>query len=213
VTGPPFTDLTTRPGECVVQLRCATLPSLLRPLAVHYWFTAYDPGLDAWQRWEVWQSRDAGGTSWGHVHLDLMRPDRPVGGGPCRVEAEWRGEAAERLCAVLRRSPEYPARNRYRYWPGPNSNTYAAWVLREAGLCFDFDPRAIGKDYMGIGGCRRTLDGAGIQWETPIAGLKIERGRGIELHLLGFTLGWGAEPRCLKTPFGRWRLRAKSRCP
>jgi hypothetical protein len=200
-----FADVSTLPDDYVVQLRCATLPSVLRPIAVHYWFTAFDPRVGAWQRWEVWQHRDAGGTSWGHVHLDLMRPDRPVGGGPCCVEAEWRGRAAQRLCAVLRLSPRYRYRNLYRYWPGPNSNTYVAWVLREAGICFDLDPRAIGKDYVDFGRFRQSARGRDIQWETPVAGLKLQRGGGAELHFLGLTVGWSAPPLCLKTPLGRWR--------
>jgi hypothetical protein len=32
-------------------------------------------------------------------------------------------------------------------WPGPNSNTFAAWVLREAGVAEPLDPRGIGRNY------------------------------------------------------------------
>ena len=36
---------------------------------------------------------------------------------------------------------------RYHYWPGPNSNTFAAWVLREAGIEYPLHWRAVGSHY------------------------------------------------------------------
>src|SRR5919108_6244418 len=106
----------------VVQLRCATLPHLLRPIAVHYWFAVCDVTPSRWHRWEVWQTKDAGGQSIGHVHCDLRHPDCGVGGGAYRLAAEWDGSAAQAICAVLTRAQDYPHRDRYRAWPGPNSN-------------------------------------------------------------------------------------------
>lgn len=198
----PLTSLPVEPTGPVVQLWHATLPSALRWVAVHCWFTAFDPAVGQWRRWEVWQNADAGGTSWGHVHRDLMSPYRPVGGGPAVRQAEWQGEEAERLLAVLEGSPEYPHRARYHYWPGPNSNTYAAWVLRQAAVSHDFDPRAVGKDYLGLLGGRGQLTMPGFQWESPLLGLKIARCCGVEVHLLGLTVGYRRAGRLLKTPFG-----------
>lgn len=66
------------------------------------------------------------------------------------LEAEWRGEEAQRIHTVLEDPPRYPHASRYRYWPGPNSNTYVVWALREAAVDFDLDPRAIGKNYTPI---------------------------------------------------------------
>src|SRR4051812_49687411 len=98
----PLSDVPApEPREWLVQVRWATLPRPLGLLAVHHWFVLFDPGAECWQRWEVWQDPDRGGTSWGHVHRDLMRPDRGVGGGPSVVEREWRGEIALRLTEVL----------------------------------------------------------------------------------------------------------------
>lgn len=130
-----------------VELRYATLPSVLRAIAVHHWFVVLDPHRDRADRWEVWQTREAGGTCWGHVHHNLMHADRPVGGGPMCVAASWAGEEARRIRSVLEQPEAYPFRERYRYWPGPNSNTYAAWVLSRAGVTHRFDPRAFGCAY------------------------------------------------------------------
>lgn len=112
-------------------------------MAVHYWFVVYEE--NACHRWEVWQTADAGGISTGHVHCDLKPPEEDVGGGPTVVDAEWTGEEAQRLKEVLARAPKYPHCNLYRYWPGPNSNTFAAWVLREARIEHPLHWKAIGK--------------------------------------------------------------------
>jgi hypothetical protein len=91
---------------------------------------------------------DAGGTSFGHVHCDLKTPDAGVGGGPARLAAEWNGEFALHIHSVLERcNKDYPHRHRYLPWPGPNSNTFVAWVLREAGIDFTLPWKAMGKDY------------------------------------------------------------------
>ena len=102
-----------QPDSCSglrVQLRHATLPSALRWLAVHHWFVVLAPDRGIGDRWEVWQNRDAGGNSWGHLHQNLMHSDRPVGGGPVSIVGEWRGEAAARLRAVLEEPERYPYR-------------------------------------------------------------------------------------------------------
>ena len=146
-------DLAALRGECLVQLRWAPLPPPLRALARHYWFTVLDPehapDQRCWHRWEVWQWQGAGGVNWGHVHPDLMDPTAGVGGGPSRMEVQWRGAAAGRLARVLNDPLGYPYRSRYRAWPGPNSNTYAAWVLHRAGVEHALDRHALGKDYLG----------------------------------------------------------------
>ena len=131
-----------------VQLRHASLPAPIGLIASHYWFVVFD-GPKA-ERWEVWQTQHAGGRAVGHVHCDLKPPDAGVGGGPMRIADEWTGEEAARIREVLVRAQAYPFCQRYRYWPGPNSNTFVAWVLREAGIAFPLPRRAIGCRFPGI---------------------------------------------------------------
>ncbi len=128
-----------------VQLRCAPLPYLGR-FAVHCWLVTLADGGEC-HRWEVWQSADAGGRSFGHLHCDLKPPEDGVGGGPSRVAAEWHGEQALALKKILEAPASYPFCGKYRYWPGPNSNTYAAWVLRQAGIRYAFPWNAFGARY------------------------------------------------------------------
>ena len=128
-----------------VELRYAGLP-FIGFLAVHYWFVVEQHGRR--HRWEVWQTAHAGGTSVGHLHRDLKPPEADVGGSPSRVAAEWRGEAAERIAAVLSRcSNDYPFCARYFPWPGPNSNTFVAWVLARAGIDHRLGWRGLGRNY------------------------------------------------------------------
>jgi hypothetical protein len=129
-----------------VELRCATLP-FIGAIAEHYWFVTFDDA-GACERWEVWQSKDAGGISFGHLHCNFKGPDDGVGGGPSRVVAQWRDEDALRLLEALKSAEKvYPFRERYLPWPGPNSNTFVAWVLGRAGIEFALSWKAIGKDY------------------------------------------------------------------
>lgn len=128
-----------------VELRYAPLP-VIGVIAVHYWFVVFEDG-GACHRWEVWQDANAGGRSLGHLHCDLKPPDEDVGGGPMTVAAQWTGEQAARIKAVLDKAPQYPYCEVYRYWPGPNSNTYAAWVLRQAGIRYPLVWRAFGKNW------------------------------------------------------------------
>ena len=70
-----------------------------------------------------------------------------VGAGESWSLAEFAGEEANRIHAALTSPQDYPYRETYHYWPGPNSNTYVAWILRKAGIQFGLPTGAIGKDY------------------------------------------------------------------
>jgi Protein of unknown function (DUF3750) len=127
----------------VVELRRAGIP-FLGWIAAHYWFVLRDGGRC--ERWEVWQTKNAGGQSVGHLHCNLKPPEADVGGGPTQLVAEWSGEQALALIRIF--SEQYPYCDTYRYWPGPNSNTYVAWVLREAGIAYPLGRMAIGSRFL-----------------------------------------------------------------
>ena len=129
--------------SAVVRLYGAPLPWPLGHVAAHYWFTVTEDGRC--DRWEIWQDPDAGGTSVGHLHCNLKAPEADVGGGPARLVCEWNGEEAARIKDVLKKP--YPFCHRYLAFPGPNSNTFVAWVLREAGIDYRLPWNAIGRSY------------------------------------------------------------------
>jgi hypothetical protein len=193
---PPLTA-----GECTVELWRATVPQPLSYVAVHCWFVVRRSNGRA-DRWEVWQN--AGGTSWGHLHRNLMGPSSGVGGGNAEHIRTWTGEEARRLRDVLEEPEEYPHRRLYRAWPGPNSNTYVAWVLRRARVPWDMHPLAIGKDYRGlVVGAGTTTTRSGVQLESPLLGAKVGLKDGVEIHIIALTFGVDLWPPALKTPLGR----------
>lgn len=119
-----------------VELWYAPLPRPLSWFAWHHWFVVrHGETID---RWEVWQSQSAGGESTGHIHKNLMRPESGVGGGASVRLFRWQGMEAENIVRILEHAwTNYPHRLRYLAFPGPNSNTFVAWVLKRAGLAGD----------------------------------------------------------------------------
>ena len=200
----PDSTLETEPVEAVVQLRCASIPRI-HDIAIHCYFATWAPKEGRWHRWEVWQHAGHGSHAWGHLRKDRAGPRSGVGHGSSWPLYEWRGDTAQRLLAVIDEPEDYPWRHEYEYWPGPNSNTYPAWVLRAARVPGDLHPMAIGKDYCGPMGFGVALSSTrtGLQIETPLAGVKIGLADGVELHLLGGTFGIDLWAPAIKTIFGR----------
>ena len=112
-----------------VTLWAADIP-VIGFFARHHWLLIYrDSGVS---RWEVWQRANAGGSSTGHLHRDLLPPTSGVGNGPGTLLREWSGERAQAIARRVETAPDtYPWCHRYHYWPGPNSNTFIQWVLQD----------------------------------------------------------------------------------
>ncbi len=128
-----------------VELRAAKIP-FIGNVAVHYWLVIFqDSYID---RWEVWQSANRCQSSWGHLHKNLLHYNQGVGNGSSWVEYTWQGETANLLTTTIENTPQiYPYNYLYRYWPGPNSNTYVQWVLDQVKINYYLGPLGIGKNY------------------------------------------------------------------
>ncbi|MFM7439672.1 MAG: DUF3750 domain-containing protein, partial [Snowella sp.] len=86
--------------------------------------------------------------SWGHLHKNLMPVNSGVGNGASWLETVWTGEFAHQLAEILENSPEnYPHKYCYRYFPGPNSNTYAQWILNQVKSDYRLSIKGIGKHF------------------------------------------------------------------
>lgn len=202
-----------KPPNCVVQLRYVPLPELiLDTISIHYYFVVYEPEPKLWRRWELWRRgpfycslkpNPEKQDDWGHIRCDMFDPDSEIGGGPAVIAAQWTGKEAIALRRVLERPERFPLRHRYWGYPGPNSNTYAAWVLKQAGVGADLDPRAIGKDDPGIIALESTPTNTGLQLETPMLGVKLGLLDGFEFQVIALVFGVDFAPPALKTPIGR----------
>lgn len=133
--------------DTVVELRAAKIP-VIGWLAIHYWYAVFENSQCT--RWEVWQTPSLARESWGHLHKNLLPYDAGVGNGISWVAATWTGDLAQSLIQVLASSPDhYPHQHTYRYFPGPNSNTFAQWVLTQANIPFRLSYKGIGRNYDG----------------------------------------------------------------
>ena len=96
----------------------------------------------------------------------------------------------------------YPYAASYHVWPGPNSNTFTAFVLREVPeLRVDLPPTAIGKDYLGVIPLALTPSGTGGQVNVlGIAGIAAGWEEGLELNVLGLTFGLDPRSLSIKLP-------------
>ena len=130
--------------ETVVDLLAARVPKV-GMIAHHHWFVIRT--LHSVERWEVWQHANVRGESWGHLHRNLLAPAQGVGNGGSWRVAEFRKDEATFLASRIADAPrDYPWCDLYRYWPGPNSNTFAQWVL---GDLYTLPWRGIGRRYRG----------------------------------------------------------------
>lgn len=104
----------------------------------------------------------------------------------------------------------YPYADRYRAYPGPNSNTFLAHVARSVPeLALDLPPTAIGKDYRPLSALVGSApSGRGVQVNIlGLAGLILSPEEGVELNVLGLGLGLDLLDPALRLPgIGRIRV-------
>jgi hypothetical protein len=144
-------------------------------------------GEDAWQRHQAPQQV-----------VVLQGPaERP----PLAVVAAFQGVEID-IHRIQDAVGRYPYAETYHVWPGPNSNTFTAFVLRDVPeLRVDLPPTAIGKDYLGWSPVAKTPSGTGGQLNLfGLAGVAAGWEEGVELNLLGLTLGLDPKSLAVKLP-------------
>lgn len=172
-------------------------------VAVHSWIVIKHENAPAWTRYDV--------VGWGTpVRRNGWAPDGRWFGGVPFIVADVRGAAANAIIPRLEKAIadyQYANAGDYRLWPGPNSNTFVATVLRAVPeLAVALPANAIGKDFRG-----ETFyfgpTGSRTGWEINISGvlgLKIGWVEGVEINLLGLVIGADFRRPALKVPgFGR----------
>jgi len=116
--------------------------------AIHTWIAAKRSGEPVYTVYEVIGWRQHRGQPVLRIETDL--PDRHWFGERPQLLKEHRGAGVDTLIeAVDRAARAYPWPENYSAFPGPNSNTFTAWVARqvpELGLNLPFS--AIGSGYV-----------------------------------------------------------------
>jgi hypothetical protein len=198
-------DPAGEPGA-VVQVYGARTVGWRGAFGVHTWIATKRDGADAYTVHQVIGWRVFRGA--GAVQSQPGTPDaRWFGAWPERL-VDLRGPAAALLIDRIEEAvAAYPYPDSYRAWPGPNSNTFTAFVARRVPeMRLDLPPTAIGKDWLGPGRVvDRTPSGTG--WQVSLFGLLgVAAGldEGLEFNLLGLSAGVDVDDLALRLPgFGR----------
>ena len=130
-------------------------------------------------------------------------PDGRWFGAAPELIAERRGAGVAALIERIdKAAQEYPWPGEYRVWPGPNSNTFTAWILRAVPeLAADLPPTAVGKDYSGDRLITTAPSGSGVQFSLfGVLGLTASAVEGLELNVLGLTFGINPFDPAVKLP-------------
>jgi hypothetical protein len=187
--------------EAVVQVYAARAWAWRGYFGVHTWIAVKPERAKAYTVYEVigWRLR------WSESVLTIHHraPDERWFGSVPVLLADKRGPEAEALIGrVDRAARAYPYAAEYRMWPGPNSNTFTAWVGRAVPeLEMDLPPTAIGKDYLGGRLVGLAPSGTGIQLSLfGLLGATAGRVEGLEVNVLGLTFGFDPFSPAIKLP-------------
>jgi hypothetical protein len=187
--------------EPVVQVYAARTVRWRGYFGVHTWIAVKPRDAAEFTVYEVsaWGLRRNGSA----VMVTSRTPDSRWFGAAPELLADLRGEAAAPLAARIHEAADrYPWADTYRVWPGPNSNTFTAFVLREVPeLRVDLPATAIGKDYLGTALFATTPSGTGAQLSVfGVLGVLAGVEEGIEINVLGLTFGIDPLQLSLKLP-------------
>ena len=116
--------------EAVLQVYGATTWGWRGWFAIHTWFAAKHTGESSYTVYEVIGWRLNRGLPVVRIERDL--PDRYWYGERPRLLKDFRGAGVDKLITdVDRAAHAYPWPTTYTAFPGPNSNTFTAWVARQ----------------------------------------------------------------------------------
>jgi hypothetical protein len=176
-------------------------------VANHSWIVFKRTNASAWTRYDV--------VGWGNpVRRNGWAPDGRWYGAAPQIVADIKGAAAEKLIpqieAAVRHYP-YARAGDYRIWPGPNSNTFIAALLRAMPDMMAILPsNAIGRDYRPQPYLGLSDSGTGIEASLyGLLGVKLGWVEGVEVNFLGLVAGLDLRHPAVKLPgFGRIGLEA-----
>ena len=170
--------------------------------SVHSWVVVKRANAKEWTRYDV--------VGWGTpVRTNGWPADgRWFGNMPVAI-ADVSGEAAEKLIPKVEAAVRAYGYNRagdYRIWPGPNSNSFTAAVLRAVPeLGVTLPPNAVGRDFRDRVYAGQTDSGTGVELNAyGLAAIKLGWVEGVELNLFGLVAGLDLRHPGVKLPgYGR----------
>jgi hypothetical protein len=194
-------DPAVTPGP-VVQVYAARTVGWRGVLAVHTWVALKPEGAPAYTRYEVMGWGVGNGAP--AIRVNRTGPDNYWFGSRPTLLVDRRGDGVGALITRIEAAIRtYPYPTSYHTWPGPNSNTFVAYLGRAVPeLRLDLPATAIGKDFI-PGGTPVALSpsGTGVQLSLfgllgVLAGLE----EGFEINVLSLTFGVDVKRPALKLP-------------
>lgn len=192
--------------DAALYILAARTGGLKGALADHSWIVLKDESASAYERWDK--------VGWG---TPVRRNSQPADGrwysNDPRVVVEVTGERAEALIPKVRAAIAaypYAERGGYALFPGPNSNTFVAHVMRAVpGIDATLPAAAVGRDYpsegrfFSIDPDRQELRLSLWGYAGIVAGWK----SGLEVNFLGLVAGIDPRRLAVKVPaFGTYAL-------
>jgi Protein of unknown function (DUF3750) len=179
-------------------------------LAVHSWIVVKGENGRRWTRYDV--------VGWGNpLRINGWAPDGRWYGDRPAVIVDLKGAPAEALIPKIEAAItayQFSNAGDYRMWPGPNSNTFVATVLRAVPeLAISLPSNAIGRDFRPEAYLGLSDSGTGIEANLwGLIGIKLGWVEGLELNFFGLVAGLDIRNPALKLPgFGRLGLWPASR--
>ncbi|TQV88091.1 DUF3750 domain-containing protein [Aliikangiella coralliicola] len=176
-------------NDAVIQVYAARTWGAKKFVSVHTWISVKPEGADEYTSYEIigWRLR-RGGTA---LRQRNNRPDKDWWGHQPELLLDIRGDKAARLIPdVIKAVEDYPYKDNYHAWPGPNSNTFTAYIGRQVPeLGLDLPSTAIGKDYREIKDVvGMSASGSGVQASLwGLLGITLGTEEGLELNILGLN--------------------------
>lgn len=171
--------------------------------AIHPWIAVKRAGADHYTTYQVvgWRAGNGNDVV---VTRTVTQPDTLWYGAYPQLLTDHRGTGVDDMIDAIEAAvAAYPWHHAYRLWPGPNSNTFAAWIARQVpALHLDLPPTAIGKDYLGPNTFIAHAP-SGTGWQLSVlglAGITVAREEGLELNLLGLGFGFDVNDMKLRLP-------------
>jgi hypothetical protein len=188
--------------DAVIQVYAARTVGWRGVVAVHTWVAFKPAGALAYTRYEVMGWGVGNGAP--AIRMNRSGPDNYWFGSRPELLVDRRGEGVDGLIARIQVAVErYPYPASYRTWPGPNSNTFTAYLGRAVPeLRLDLPATAIGKDFIPGGGpAAMAPSGTGVQLSLfGLLGVLAGVEEGIELNVLSLSFGVDVKRPALKLP-------------
>jgi hypothetical protein len=176
--------------DAVIQVYAARTRGSKKALAVHTWIATKRKGADQYIISQIfgWRLKPGGSA----LYRDPGIPDKAWARNEPTLILELKGNEVEKIIDKVEDAINiYPWHDVYTVWPGPNSNTFIAWLgLQVPELKLDLPATAIGKDWRPISKVfGKSASGTGVQASIyGLIGITAGYEEGLEINIVGLSI-------------------------